>query len=222
MNSVTTLTTDRRRRYDAPAQLSDQAAAEELKELTKATLALTKRILGGGDVVRENAETQKYLKAASRNIGEVVRMLTPPPERSSKGVKDLAANVGAAAQSGTDSAVEDHVASLVKRGILTDSTQLCANLGWTRQSLSKALKAHRIFFIEQAGVRLYPAFFADQKFERGHLEAVSKAMGALPGGSKLQFFLSHRGSLGGKSVLDALARGQKDKVIAAAEGFAEG
>lgn len=71
-------------------------------------------------------------------------------------------------------------------------------------------------------MRLYAAFFADQKFERGHLEAVSKAMGALPGGAKLQFFLSHRGSLGGKSVLDALARGQKDKVIAAAQAFAEG
>jgi hypothetical protein len=230
MNTLTALATGRRRRYDDPAQLSDQAAAEELKQLTKATLALTRRIFGHGDVVHGDAETQKSLKAASRNIGEVVRILTPRSARSSKDVKSLAANsqaykrtgTRARGEAGTDSAVADHVAALVKRGILTDSAQLCARLGWTRQSLSKALKAQRIFFIEQEGVRLYPAFFSDHRFQRGHLEAVSKAMGALPGGAKLQFFLSQRGSLGGTSVLDALARGEKDKVVAAARAFAEG
>lgn len=229
---MTALSTDRRRRYDAPAQLSDQAAAEQLKELTKATLALTRRIFGGRDVAPNNPETQKSLKAATRNLDEVVRIMGPAPGVSFKELKDLsgkferfkpaAAIAPPEALAGTNSAIGEHLTGLVKRGVLTDSAKLLADLGWTRQSLSKALKAHRIFFVEWAGTRYYPAFFADQKYERGHLEAVSKALGPLPGGSKLQFFLSHRGSLGGKSVLEALSRGQKDKVIAAAQAFAEG
>lgn len=223
---MSALTADRRS-YDKPAQLSAQAAADQLNELAKAALALTRRL--ADDAGSGNAATKKSLKAATRSLGEAVRILGPIPKRESalKELKDVnvqaeriavPVSITRVASAKTDG----HVAALVRRGLLSDSAPLCEKLGWTRQSLSKALKAQRIFFIEEGGTRLYPAFFADQRYERGHLEAVSKALGPLPGGAKLQFFLSHRGSLGGKSVLEALSRGQKDAVIAAAQAFAEG
>lgn len=211
-----------RRNYDKPAQLSVKAAADQLNELAKATLALTKRV--ASDAAGGNALAQKSLKAASRSLGEAVRILGPLPVGAVVGEvprrNERATPV--AAPTDTASAIENHLASLVRRGVLTESDPLCEKLGWTRQSLSKALKAQRIFFVERAGTRLFPAFFADPQYDRRQLEAVSKAMGPLPGGAKLQFFLSHRGSLGGKSVLEALQRGQKDKVIAAAHAFLEG
>jgi hypothetical protein len=58
-------------------------------------------------------------------------------------------------------AIETHMAAMVRRGLLIESAPLCEKLGWTRQSLSKAPKAHRISLLEMGGTRLYPVFFAD-------------------------------------------------------------
>lgn len=50
---------------------------------------------------------------------------------------------------------------------------------------------------------------------------VRKTLSNLPVGSRLQFYLQPKGSLGGQTPLDALANGKLDQVLISAEGFAE-
>jgi hypothetical protein len=114
-----------------------------------------------------------------------------------------------------------HLAELVERGELLEPAQFADRLSWTRQALSKALTARRVFFVEVQGARYYPAFFADTRYERRHLEAVSRALGDLPGATKLMFLTTPKGSLGGLTSLQALAKGKPADVMRAAEGFAQ-
>ena len=114
-----------------------------------------------------------------------------------------------------------HLQKMARDKALLEPSELADRLAWTRQALSKALKAHRVFFVETQGTRYYPAFYADSRYQRSHIEGVSKILGELPGTSKLQFFLTPKGSLGGKTPLDALADGQYSSVKVAAEGFAQ-
>lgn len=105
---------------------------------------------------------------------------------------------------------------------LLPGSQLCARLGVTPQALSAALKAKRLFVLRgPSGEYIYPAFFADQRHDRHILEKISKALGDLPGAAKWDFFTAPRISLGGKSPLDALAKGKLDAVMAAALAYAD-
>ena len=108
---------------------------------------------------------------------------------------------------------------LIYKGILIKAEELTDQLGWTRQALSKARQARRVFSVEVKGRTYYPAFFADPQYERRQLEIVSKALGDLPGTSRLQFMLTPKGSLNSLTPLEALARGKVADVKIAAEGF---
>ena len=108
---------------------------------------------------------------------------------------------------------------LVREGTLIKAEELMDQLGWTRQALSKARKARRIFSVEIKRESYYPAFFADPRYDRRQLEAVSKALGDLPGSSRLQFMLTPKGSLDSLTPLEALAKGRVAEVKIAAEGF---
>jgi hypothetical protein len=110
---------------------------------------------------------------------------------------------------------------MIQDSRLIDSTSFVERRRMTRQALSKALKAHRVFYVEVDGLRYIPSFFLDARLERRQLEGVSKALGELPGPSKLQFFTTKKASLSGKTPLDALADGQYSLVRTAAQGFAE-
>jgi fructose-specific phosphotransferase system component IIB len=95
-------------------------------------------------------------------------------------------------------------------------------LGISKQAISKAIKENRMFAVlGPSGENFYPAFFAEEKYDRRHLEKVCKALGTLPGGSKWQFFTTAKGSLDGRTPLEALAVGEVDAVIIAADGFVE-
>lgn len=94
--------------------------------------------------------------------------------------------------------------------------------GLTSSALDKALRAHRIFAVELAGERYVPGFYLDERYEKRQLESVCRALGDLPGGSKLQFFVTSKGSLGGRTPLEALAQGKLSAVRRTAQGFAEG
>ena len=59
---------------------------------------------------------------------------------------------------------------------LLESGEFIERLGWTRQALSNALKAKRIFFIEAHSERYFPLFFTESQHERRHFEAVSKLL----------------------------------------------
>lgn len=75
--------------------------------------------------------------------------------------------------------------------------------------------------LEYKAQRYFPTFYADPAYDRRHLEEVTKILGDLPGGSKLQFFLTRKGSLGGVTPLQALADGRFCKVKDIAAAFAE-
>ena len=116
---------------------------------------------------------------------------------------------------------QQNMASMVREGMLVPPAVFAQALGITRQALSKALKARRVFYVEVAGERCYPEFFLDPRYERRQLERVSQALGELPGASKLQFFLNSKAALNGATPLEALAKGRYAQVRTAAEGFAE-
>ncbi len=105
---------------------------------------------------------------------------------------------------------------------LLSGPELRVRLAVTPQALSAALKARRLFALRGAsGEYVYPAFFADPRHDRHTLEKVSKILGDLPGAAKWDFFTAPRLSLGGKSPLEALAKGKLDAVMAAARAYAD-
>ena len=110
---------------------------------------------------------------------------------------------------------------LVSNGTLIAADKFIGSLGWNRQALGKAQKAQRVFSVEIKGEIYYPAFFVDPLYDRRQLEAVSKALGDLPGTSKLQFMLTPKGSLDSLTPLQALAKGKYADVKGAAKGFAQ-
>lgn len=111
---------------------------------------------------------------------------------------------------------------MINSGQLCDSQTFLALMGWsTRQALSKAVQGNRVFYLTHKSERYFPVFYGDSAYERSHLEAVSKILGDLPGGSKLQFFLTPKRSLDGQTPLQALATGRLAKVKDLASAFAE-
>jgi hypothetical protein len=115
-----------------------------------------------------------------------------------------------------------HHEAMVREGALLEPGEFTSRLNWTRQALSKALTSQRVFFVEVHGSRYFPAFFTESRYERRHLETVSKALGTLPGATKLWFMASPKGSLAGLTPLQVLARGKVAEAVRAAEGFAQG
>lgn len=110
---------------------------------------------------------------------------------------------------------------LVQNGTLIKYSQFLQEWGHSKQALSQALAANRVFSLDVDGEPYYPAFYVDPHNDKKKLEKVSKALGDLPGASKLQFFLNGWGSLAGKTPLEALADGQITKVLSTAQGFVE-
>lgn len=110
----------------------------------------------------------------------------------------------------------------VSAGALVSATEMAQRLPMTKQGLSHALKARRLFtLIDDIGQNVYPAFFSDRSLDRKQLEKVSKALGDLPGAAKWDFFTSPRVSLGKRTPLQALAKGKFEAVMAAANAFAD-
>ena len=110
---------------------------------------------------------------------------------------------------------------LVARKAVVSSGELTDILRISRQALSKAVKANRIFSVEVGGENYYPGFFADPAIDRRKLEKVSKILGELGGWQKWQFFTTPKGSLADLTPLEALKKGQYERVVTAAAGFAE-
>lgn len=104
---------------------------------------------------------------------------------------------------------------------LVTSKQFQAALHISRQSLSEAVKAGRMFaLVGPSGENFYPAFFADAELDRRSVEKVCKALGALPAASKYFFFTSPSAILDGQTPLSALKKGRVADVLVAAAGFA--
>lgn len=153
--------------------------------------------------------------ALARDIERLRQQITDIGERLSQ------PSVEQAQHSTQHQAASGHLQRLVKTGQLVSATAFAEGLHVTRQALSKALAAKRVFYVEVQGARMFPSFFLDPSCERRHLELVSKALGELPGATKLQFFATGKASLSGKTPLQALADGKLADVRRAAAGFAE-
>ncbi|MDN7180580.1 hypothetical protein M0D69_21770 [Caballeronia sp. SEWSISQ10-4 2] len=110
--------------------------------------------------------------------------------------------------------------SLIKRQLLS-SANLQAALSLTRQAVSAASRARRLFTVDVEGQSYFPAFFADGKVGRATLENVSRILGELPGWTKWDFFTTAKGSLGDISPLEALRKGRIEEVNRVASAFTE-
>ncbi len=118
--------------------------------------------------------------------------------------------------------VLDTTEAMIDKGQLLTPVEFQKLMGWaTRQAVWKAAESNRVFYLTYKAERYFPAFYGDPSYDRKHLEAVTKVLGDLPGGSKLQFFLTRKGSLGGDTPLQALAAGRVAKVKDVAAAFAE-
>jgi hypothetical protein len=94
--------------------------------------------------------------------------------------------------------------------------------GWSELELAKALAVRLVFSVDLFdGRTMIPAFFIDARFNQRQIHAVCELLEPLPGGSKWQFFSTPKGSLAGKSPLEALLDGGLHAVKACAEGFRE-
>lgn len=103
---------------------------------------------------------------------------------------------------------------------LLTSSAMSDKLGVTKQAITAAVRAHRMFVLTgPSGENFLPAFFADAKYDRKVLGKVSKVLGGMSGGSKWEFFTSPRLSLEGKSPLEALAKGNIESVLDVAAAF---
>ncbi|WP_427914112.1 hypothetical protein ACPWT1_03935 [Ramlibacter sp. MMS24-I3-19] len=112
------------------------------------------------------------------------------------------------------------VRRMMDKGDLLEEAMFIKRLGWSSSRLAKAVAAHRVFFVNHDGKRLYPAFYGDPAYDRRQLYSVTRTLGDLPGQAKLQFFSSPRGSLSKQTPLQALHAGKLASVKAAAEAFA--
>jgi hypothetical protein len=111
--------------------------------------------------------------------------------------------------------------NLVASGKLLTSAQLQAALSMSRQAVSLATREQRLFKVDVAGKGYYPAFFAREDINRRDLETISKALGALPGWTKWDFFTAPRETFGDINALDALAKGKSEIVRKIAGRFFE-
>ncbi len=169
---------------------------------------------------------RRELGGALDELEKTVRALrlvttgSPPSsgrKQASVEAKPAAERVGAAVPPVLDTTEE-----MVQRGHLVTPVEFQVLMGWaTRQAVWKAAESHRVFYLEYKAQRYFPRFYGDPAYDRRHLEAVTKILGDLPGGSKLQFFLTRKGSLGGVTPLQALADGRFAKVKDIAAAFAE-
>lgn len=110
---------------------------------------------------------------------------------------------------------------LVARKAVVSSGELTAALNISRQALSKAIQANRLFAVSVGNERYYPMFFADPALERRKIERVSQVLGELAGWEKWRFFTTPKGSLGKLTPLNALKKGMYREVLTAATGLAE-
>ena len=110
---------------------------------------------------------------------------------------------------------------MVEERQLLDTTTMVKESGFTRQALTKAVDTGRMFTVTVGSKPYYPAFYAYSKADRKVLARVTRALGELPGWTKLDFFESANGAIGGLSPLDALTKGRVDEVLELAEAYAD-
>ena len=101
------------------------------------------------------------------------------------------------------------------------SKEFCEACGLSSHAFDKALLGERAFAVEIDGQLFVPNFYLDKRYDYRQLASISKVLCDLRCGSKLQFFTTPKGSLGGQTPLEALADRKFAAVRRTAQGFAE-
>lgn len=97
--------------------------------------------------------------------------------------------------------------------------EFVAMLGGRRRWVNEASKAQRVFTLKDpSGLEYFPAFFADERYDRRALGNVAQALDGLPNESKYFFFMSRSLRLN-MTPLEALAEGMTLDVVICAVGF---
>jgi hypothetical protein len=108
---------------------------------------------------------------------------------------------------------------LAANGVLVDESEFRSRLHWTSRALEAALAANRVFTLEHEGHRYFPAQFIDATtYRMRQLEAITRMLATLSAGGKWLFFTGPKGSLAGRTPLEALSEGKFAAVKRAAEG----
>lgn len=110
---------------------------------------------------------------------------------------------------------------LIAKKELLPSGEFTEALGITRQALNKAVQAGRMFALESGGENFYPAFLIDPALERRRVERVVKTLDTLSSWEKWLFFTSPKTSLGRRTPIEAMKRGEYERVLRAAAAQAE-
>jgi hypothetical protein len=114
---------------------------------------------------------------------------------------------------------ERALARRIKSRELIPKDELIEALGGKKRWVSEALRAGRLFSLKgPAGCEYFPAFFADDRYDRRALGRVVQALEGLPNESKY-FFLTRKSQRLGTSALEALAQGRTMEVIGCAVAF---
>ncbi|KLU24900.1 hypothetical protein EOS_17510 [Caballeronia mineralivorans PML1(12)] len=108
---------------------------------------------------------------------------------------------------------------LADKGELLTSSELAMRLQVSRQAINQRVGTGSLFFLDGPnGVTYFPAFFADEKYDKRALRKIVLALNGQSGANKWLFLTSPRVSLGGLPPLDILA----GKKPAARAGFGPG
>jgi hypothetical protein len=165
---------------------------------------------------QRTALRQARRMAAAANIVQT-RLAQP----STAAVEEASAQEAQAFVQATEREADTGLRRMIDSGELVSREELAGRLGCTTQALSKALGARRMFYVEYQLRQYFPAWLADPRFDRKQVEAVSRALGDLPGGAKLAFFRTPFISLEDKTPLEALASGKLEMVVRTAKGYAQ-
>jgi hypothetical protein len=164
------------------AKATPQGLADRVEAMESAVVGMER--LGA-------ALTPSALRRSTRDTRRALAAV----ERASASLASLRAQLAAALPPAVAASVGETFNRLMADGQIVDSAEFQRRAGITRQALSKAVAARRLFYLEFGGRRGYPAFFLDPGFNRADLETVSKLLGDVGGGTKFGFFVTPRGSL---------------------------
>lgn len=125
---------------------------------------------------------------------------------------------GAEDMEASEQASEAAKATWIHEGRLISSKEMGASWHRTRQALEQACERGELFNLKIANRRWYPAAFAALDAEQ--VKAVCQRLRALDPVSSFIFWERIHGSLGGKTITQAIQEGRLPAVLRAAEVFA--
>jgi hypothetical protein len=99
---------------------------------------------------------------------------------------------------------------LVLKGVLLNAAQFCLQRGISPPQLAQLERQRTFFAVTVNRKRYFPAVLADRSIDRRRLEKLMRRLTPhVPAMVRFDLLASRRGSLGGKTVLQAMRRGKR-------------